>query len=195
MTDFNGGLNGAIGTSNGAKPSTSSNPILDNSFLGSELDLRTAYLSLLSEDEEEVEEEPVPAVIKSKKTIPDLESQEMFPSLGAPSAPARASAWSSKPSAPATPKSNLVSEIFDYTIPQKTFGAPSIRDAVQQSIKKSGAQIDASSSRISGTVTFIIKGKHDQVAKAKRELISQLSPKVNILLKFLKIIFLIQHLI
>ncbi|KXN74163.1 hypothetical protein CONCODRAFT_89997 [Conidiobolus coronatus NRRL 28638] len=178
MTDFNGGLNGAIGTSNGAKPSTSSNPILDNSFLGSELDLRTAYLSLLSEDEEEVEEEePVPAVVKSKNAIPDLESKEMFPSLGAPSAPARASAWSSKPAAPATPKSNLVSEIFDYTIPQKTFGAPSIRDAVQQSIKKSGAQIDASSSRISGTVTFIIKGKHDQVAKAKRELISQLSPK------------------
>ncbi|KAJ9069814.1 hypothetical protein DSO57_1014698 [Entomophthora muscae] len=55
-----------------------------------------------------------------------------------------------------------------------------LRETIQKVQKRFSVTVDVSSSRLSGTSTFIIKGRPEHVAKAEREIKAGLSPKKTV---------------
>lgn len=121
-----------------------------------------------------------------KVIIPDLDSEASFPSLGGPKATVGAG-WGSRPSNGIKPTisspiktQTLVTERFTLALAQSPQVTSQLRETIQKVQKRFSVTVDISSSRLSGTSTFIIKGRPEHVAKAEREIKAGLSPKVTL---------------
>lgn len=120
----------------------------------------------------------------------DTASETAFPSLGGPSAgkkPQTPSAWSAareRVTRPAVP-TYVVSDTIELDkIDLKTAGnngkPTTLGEVMRNVMAKSGATIEASTARMTGKTTFIIKGSTDHaIETAKRLLISGLAPVVS----------------
>ncbi|KAI0223460.1 hypothetical protein L0F63_004328 [Massospora cicadina] len=123
-----------------------------------------------------------------KLTIPDLDSETSFPSLGASKGPTPlGSNWGARPSNGTNPSpaslnknQNLVIERFTLPLLQSPQATSQLRETIQKAQKRFSVSVDVSSSRLSGTSTFIIKGRPEHVAKAEREIKAGLLPKKTI---------------
>ena len=69
----------------------------------------------------------------------------------------------------------------EQQVKHKEFGSKALgpADTVRQIMTKTNTQIEMSTSQKTGTTTFLVKGKVNDVAKAKRELLAGLSQKVT----------------
>ncbi|KAG8923857.1 hypothetical protein FRC01_012232, partial [Tulasnella sp. 417] len=119
----------------------------------------------------------------------DTSSETAFPSLGGssgkkPSAPAAWAAKSERVSRPAVHYNVLSNTIELDKIDLKAAGrdgkVPTLGEVMRNVMTKSGATIEASTARLTGKTTFIIKGYDDHtIESAKRLLISGLAPVVS----------------
>lgn len=146
----------------------------------------TDLLSDSNETNSDSESEPPRVDPRNRKVIiPDLDSESSFPSLGGSKGPATGAGWGSRPtngtkptlSSPVKPQT-LTTERFTLTLPQTPQATSQLRETIQKVQKRFSVTVDVSSSRLSGTSTFIIKGRPELVAKAEREIKAGLSPKV-----------------
>ncbi|KAJ2881623.1 hypothetical protein IWW38_005773, partial [Coemansia aciculifera] len=115
-------------------------------------------------------------------SVIDLADEDLFPALGQPkpasSQAGKAAAWGgggvaalakAKPQGP-----KRATEVVDLPMMQEAVGA-----AVLKIMERSGARIDVSHNRVLQTSTYVISGSADAVSKAKREVVSKLSPRVT----------------
>lgn len=137
--------------------------------------------------------------IKSNKI--DVSSFDAFPTLGAlgksspsPSAgawgkhptlkPVKASAVANSSSATvirAAPKLHTLSDIFSLTADERNNRSKIIPSDVLNKVRKANhVTIDCSTSKHTGVSTFIIKGKADDISKARRELLRDLTVHVTV---------------
>ncbi|KAL1920163.1 uncharacterized protein VTP21DRAFT_1309 [Calcarisporiella thermophila] len=138
------------------------------------------------------------------KGVPvDLSSESMFPSLSAsPAANVSAPVWGasrpgarkpaaspSAPSAAATKQASqpsstagLVTQVLDLPqhLRQTELGSKSMGETVKQVMQRTQTQIEVSTARRTGTVTFLIRGKSEAVQRAKRELLANLAIRVTL---------------
>lgn len=130
----------------------------------------------------------------------DIKSFDAFPSLGKLAAangqsskPIAGGAWGGKNSGSApsaapnsttqstvnAARSNMLSDGFTL---QKAQQDPQARknlpEAIASAKKASGALVESSTSKATGNISFVIKGKPEQVQRAKRELMRELSVKI-----------------
>ncbi|KAJ1972035.1 hypothetical protein H4R35_004904 [Dimargaris xerosporica] len=128
----------------------------------------------------------------------DLSNEEAFPSLGVSysgsdlaSTPGRLStattSWSST-AAPAIKRQGIITEILDLPLSQpgrvREFGdRTSTADVVRQVMKKTSTQIDVSTASQTQTMTFLIRGKTEQVRQAKRDILATLGTRVTVTLQ------------
>ncbi|KAG0196283.1 hypothetical protein BGX28_010343 [Mortierella sp. GBA30] len=140
----------------------------------------------------------------------DLDSISMFPSLGSstPARPAATSTWGAGPSsrvksnlgavgdqrrspaAGATPSSsnagrvsssgNIQERMQIPSVQVPGFGKTTVGDIVKNVMITSGARIESTTSQATGLTTFLISGKPDAVAKARRDLRSSFAKKETI---------------
>lgn len=138
----------------------------------------------------------------------DLDSISMFPSLGSSSRPAAAATWGAGPSSrvksaagklgavgdqrrsPASvqaqatqgPRVNASGNIQERmqipSVQMPVLGKTTVGDVCRRVTISSGARIESSTSQASGTTTFVITGKPEAVAKARRDLRSSFAKKV-----------------
>ncbi|KAJ1955203.1 hypothetical protein GGI12_005616, partial [Dipsacomyces acuminosporus] len=131
------------------------------------------------------EENTRPAVPPKAKKIPlDLANEELFPSLGSPAAgkASPAAAWGSKSSAAATGprsmasqlKSNNTTDVFDLPLMQEPIG-----DIARKIMERTKTRIEISHNKVLKTSTYLISGKPENVARAKRDICSKLSPQIT----------------
>ncbi|ORX98161.1 hypothetical protein K493DRAFT_280708 [Basidiobolus meristosporus CBS 931.73] len=171
------------------------NPLQDSSLPAS-VQLQMLH-SQVHDDEhmvnyyEDSEPEDFPVPVPKKPEAIDLDSESMFPSLTAstPATPLATSAWGSDSRVRADKsesqkKSGIVTEIYQLQATQqqrqREFGNKNATgDMIKQIMKNTRTQIDVSTSRNTGTTTFLIKGKVEDVQKAKREITSSFSLKVT----------------
>ncbi|KAJ2040483.1 hypothetical protein GGI03_000467 [Coemansia sp. RSA 2337] len=115
------------------------------------------------------------AVVVERKKVVDLADQELFPALGGSSAKAPV-AWgkSAGPRSIGDVKLKRATEVVDLPMMQESVG-----QAVIKIVERSGARIDVSHNAVLATSTYVISGTPDAVAKAKREVITKLSPRVT----------------
>ncbi|OLL26903.1 Vigilin 1 [Neolecta irregularis DAH-3] len=124
----------------------------------------------------------------------DILSEDSFPSLGAPSALKANASWGAgKPAQQAQPskthitpqavphkaKPNIsITHLFlesSQQQPRKEFGTKNgIGDIIRQTMLANQTQIDVSTSR-SGAITFIIKGKPENVQRSRRYIMKELA--------------------
>ncbi|OLY81470.1 Vigilin 1 [Smittium mucronatum] len=141
----------------------------------------------------------------------DFSSKEAFPELGSSSAPKNkfATQWG-KPSAATgiskssmlgsksvTPKSTEVIDLpLGQIVPRESNSRnrdnsknrssnqnASVSEIVKQIMSETNTQIEVSRAAKLKTMTFIVTGDAKNVAKAKREICSQLSPQINIVIQ------------
>lgn len=142
----------------------------------------------------------------------DLDSISMFPSLGSSSSrPAAAATWGAGPSsrvksaagklgavgdqrrspaqapqaaqAPRVNASGNVQERMQIpSVQMPVLGKTTVGDVCRRVMVSSGARIESSTSQASSTTTFVITGKPEAVAKARRDLRSSFAKKVPICL-------------
>ncbi|OZJ05526.1 hypothetical protein BZG36_01906 [Bifiguratus adelaidae] len=128
----------------------------------------------------------------------DLASEAAFPTLGSGSVKRNAApmwgnslasnlrnappAASAAPRAPQKAAPGIITEILDLPLAQQLkhpeVGGPG--DVARQVMNKTNTDINVSTARRTGTTTFLIKGKAENVQKAKRELLAMMSIKVTI---------------
>ncbi|KAJ2745612.1 hypothetical protein GGI20_002047 [Coemansia sp. BCRC 34301] len=115
-------------------------------------------------------------VVKKTKAI-DLADKELFPALGQPSA-AKAvgakAAWGAKAAAVVSAGPRRATEVVDLPMTQEAVGP-----LVLKIMERSGARIDVSHNAVLQTSTYVISGALDAVAKAKREVVAKLAPRVT----------------
>ncbi|KAJ2754979.1 hypothetical protein GGI19_002001, partial [Coemansia pectinata] len=116
-------------------------------------------------------------VAKERKRAVDLADQELFPALGG--SPAKAPvAWGSKAAGPRATVGDLkpkrATEVVDLPMMQEPVG-----QSVLKIMERSGARIDVSHNAVLATSTYVISGAPDAVARAKREVVAKLSPRVT----------------
>ncbi|KAJ1729874.1 hypothetical protein LPJ61_003311 [Coemansia biformis] len=126
---------------------------------------------------------------KSKKPI-DLADEELFPSLGGPaSGRAAPAAWGTQ-SAAAAPMAGAAAggpqsmaaqlrlmratEVLDLPMMQTP-----IADTVRKIMERTKAHIEVSHNRVLKMTTYLVSGRPEGVAKAKREICAKLSPQVS----------------
>ncbi|KAJ1827969.1 hypothetical protein LPJ56_001367 [Coemansia sp. RSA 2599] len=125
---------------------------------------------------------------KASKPI-DLADEELFPSLGSPAsaAPAKSAAsWGAgarggaaanggaSPSMAQQIKLNQATEIVDLPMMQEPVG-----ETVRKIMAATKTRIEVSNNTVLNTSTYLISGKPEAVARAKREVCSKLSPRVT----------------
>ncbi|KAJ2159840.1 hypothetical protein GGF46_002731 [Coemansia sp. RSA 552] len=117
---------------------------------------------------------------KPKKAI-DLADQELFPSLG--SSAKAAPGWGSRAAAAALPgppsiasqlKQNRATEVVDLPMMEEP-----IADTVRKISERTKTRIEASHNRALKTSTYLVSGRPENVAKAKREICAKLSPQIT----------------
>lgn len=118
----------------------------------------------------------------------DTSSETAFPSL-APASKRQAtpSAWSAPRPAVTRPAVQSAHATDTFELPQvelKATGrdakAPTLGEVMRTVMSKTGATVEASTQRLTGKTTFIVKGSSENVIDhAKRMLISHLSPVVR----------------
>ncbi|KAJ2792020.1 hypothetical protein H4R21_006225, partial [Coemansia helicoidea] len=117
----------------------------------------------------------------------DLADEELFPSLGSPpSAKAGPAAWGARPAAGAPaagagPQSmaaqlrlKRATEVLDLP---KMEGP--IADTVRKIMERTKTHIEVSHNRVLSMSTYLVSGRPESVAKAKREICAKLSPQVT----------------
>ncbi|KAJ2721818.1 hypothetical protein GGI07_003701 [Coemansia sp. Benny D115] len=114
----------------------------------------------------------------------DLADESLFPSLGRPATSASAGgAWGAKsgaalkaalPSMVQQIKRSQTTEIVDLPIMQDP-----VSGIVLKIMERTKTRIDVSHNRVLNTSTYLISGKPDAVAKAKREVCTKLSPRIT----------------
>ncbi|KAJ1913475.1 hypothetical protein H4219_005200 [Mycoemilia scoparia] len=135
-----------------------------------------------------------------KHFVSDIKSEEAFPSLGAanPVRQTPASKWGQMRSNDNTkklPGSAMLAgkgkvevsrEVIDLPLAQSGPGnsaqddnSTSISEAVNQIMKRTGTKIEVSRAVQLQTITFLVTGPKDNIAQARREIISNLSPKIT----------------
>ncbi|KAJ2058943.1 hypothetical protein GGI17_004727 [Coemansia sp. S146] len=116
-------------------------------------------------------------VVEARKRVVDLADQELFPALGGPPAKA-AAAWGGRPAGPRATVGELkpkrATEVVDLPMMQEPVG-----QSVLKIMERSGARIDVSHNAVLATSTYVISGTGDAVARAKREVVAKLSPRVT----------------
>lgn len=130
----------------------------------------------------------------------DIKSFDAFPSLGnAPSngpkqTASRPGAWGSSSVSPQpstmsstnsnaasalAARSNVVSEVFTLQRGQQQPGArKNLADAITKARTNSGASIESSTSKATGNISFVLKGKPEKVQQARRELHKELAARL-----------------
>ncbi|PVV00167.1 hypothetical protein BB559_000064 [Furculomyces boomerangus] len=152
-------------------------------------------------------EQKQPSAPFSKKTV-DFSSKDAFPELGssAQSKSAFAAQWGKPSTATGLSKSSMLgtktisktTEIVDLPLgdvtpraqPSKNAGfgreaaqKSSVSDVVKLIMSQTNTQIEVSRAAQLKTMTFIITGEPNNVTKAKREICSQLSPQVKLIVQ------------
>ncbi|KAJ1822287.1 hypothetical protein LPJ60_002120, partial [Coemansia sp. RSA 2675] len=116
-------------------------------------------------------------VEERKSKVVDLNDQELFPALGGGSAKAPV-AWGAKSAGPRPVANDLkpkrATEVVDLPMMQEAVG-----QAVLKIMERTGARIDVSHNGVLATSTYVISGPIDSVNRAKREVITKLSPRVT----------------
>jgi polyribonucleotide nucleotidyltransferase len=132
----------------------------------------------------------------------DIKSFDAFPTLGnGPSngpkqtAAAGSGAWGSSSSPSPQPpaasntnnsaasalaaRSNVVSEVFTLQRGQQHAGArKNLADVISKARANSGASIESSTSKATGNISFVLKGKPESVQQARRELHKELAVRL-----------------
>ncbi|KAK9719344.1 hypothetical protein K7432_004879, partial [Basidiobolus ranarum] len=167
---------------------------LQDSTLPSSVQLQMLHSQVLDEEyaQQHIEEPQTDFPVPKRGPEIDLDSESMFPSLTAstPATPLATSAWGSDSRAKVDraseglKKSGIVTEIYQLQATQqqrqREFGNKNATgDIIKQIMKSTKTQIDVSTSRNTGTTTFLIKGKVEDVQKAKKEITSAFSLKVT----------------
>ncbi|KAJ1981438.1 hypothetical protein H4R34_002070 [Dimargaris verticillata] len=140
---------------------------------------------------------PTVTVRPSAATL-DLANEDAFPSLGLSHSGSGLSAsngrqgptttsWSNT-AAPAIKRQGIITEILDLPLSQpgrvREFGdRTSTADVVRQVMKKTNTQIDVSTASQTQTMTFLIRGKTEQVRLAKRDILATLGTRVTVTLQ------------
>jgi hypothetical protein len=150
-----------------------------------------SVISVLTEDDGP--SSSAPPVKKSQPQRVDLSDETAFPSLGGSSnASKTGSLWGSmtktKPIAPIAARSAFGADVITETVkleaaqqePRKALGAKNaISDVVKQVQSRTSTTIQTSTTQRSGTTVFLIKGKAENVASARRGLLKELGKKVR----------------
>ncbi|KAJ1949469.1 hypothetical protein FBU59_001133, partial [Linderina macrospora] len=134
------------------------------------------------EDKEAAEAEEKAARTQKKKQPLDLASEDLFPSLGAPTTK-KAPAWGAKstvgPKSIADKvKSQRATEVFDLPLVMDSVG-----DVARKIMQQTKTQIEISHNRVLKTSTYLISGKPEDVARAKRDICAKLSPQITKLMQ------------
>ncbi|KAJ2834858.1 hypothetical protein J3B01_003833 [Coemansia erecta] len=114
---------------------------------------------------------PAPRV---RKPI-DLADEELFPALGKPaSASAAPTPWGGPKSMATQLRQNRVTEALDLPMMESSVAA-----AVRAIAERSKTAIEVSHNRSLKTSTYLVSGRPEAVARAKREICAKLSPQVT----------------
>ncbi|KAJ1952481.1 hypothetical protein EC988_003533, partial [Linderina pennispora] len=134
------------------------------------------------DDKDDFEVEQSAARVPQKKQPLDLASEDLFPSLGAP-ATKKAPAWGAKSAAGPQSiadkvKSQRTTEVFDLPLVMDSVG-----DVARKIMQQTKTQIEISHNRVLKTSTYLVSGKPEDVARAKREICAKLSPQITKLMQ------------
>ncbi|KAF9180982.1 hypothetical protein BGZ51_005769 [Haplosporangium sp. Z 767] len=135
----------------------------------------------------------------------DLDSISMFPSLGSssPARPAATTTWGAgsssriksklgavgdqrRPAAATTgasrvtPSGNIQERMQIPSVQIPSFGKSTVGDIIKHVMISSGARIESTTSQATGLTTFLITGKPEAVAKARRDLRSSFAKKETV---------------
>ncbi|KAJ2598667.1 hypothetical protein GGF39_002555 [Coemansia sp. RSA 1721] len=106
----------------------------------------------------------------------DLADEELFPALGSPASSGKsATPWGSASGSMAQQlRLNQATEIVDLPMMQEP-----IADTVRKIMAATKTRIEVSNNAVLNTSTYLISGKPDGVARAKRDVCAKLSPRVS----------------
>ncbi|KAJ2867665.1 hypothetical protein GGI22_001004 [Coemansia erecta] len=189
-----------------ASPAVGGSAAADGSHMSAAAMFESAVDSAVSSDFGDNDEAPAEkakpkrnAVAKPNASKPvDLADEELFPSLSstAPPRPAPAS-WGARSGAAAATsvpanggavpgpqsmaqqlKLSQTTEIIDLPMMQTA-----VADTARKIMERTKTRIEISHNRVLNTSTYLVTGKPDNVARAKREICSKLSPRITKLLQ------------
>ncbi|KAJ2672477.1 hypothetical protein IWW42_002842 [Coemansia sp. RSA 1085] len=125
----------------------------------------------------ESDHEHVPVERPARKKI-DLSDESLFPALGKAAPAAAAPVWGASASGPksmaAQLRQNRVTDAVDLPMMEESVAAK-----VRTIAERTKTSIEVSHNRALKTSTYLVSGRPENVARAKREICAQLSPQVT----------------